>query len=167
MTHKISNPLLVGLFAMLPLAGCDKDKTDATKTDNAVAQADQAEEAREEAQEKAEERSADKIEAVKEGEVAAGSPMNVTGEVDSKLSAKAFKLEAVNELWGDEVLVLSKQDINIEEGSKVKVDGTVQKLVVADMERELGWDLEPKLEVEYSAKNVIVADSVTSVPDSE
>jgi len=60
-------------------------------------------------------------------------------------------------------LVLSKNDIQVEEGAKVKVDGTVQKLVVAEIERELGWDLEPKLEAEFTEKNVIVAQNISTI----
>lgn len=152
--NTLARPLLVTIVALAPLVGCDKKAETPSE-----AQAD----AKEEAQEKAEEKSEEKIEAVKEGEVAAGTAMNVSGEVDSKVSPKAFKLEAMNDLWGDKVLVLSKEELNVTEGATVKVDGVVQKLVIADVERELGWDLEPQLEVEYSEKNIIVAKSVTVI----
>lgn len=166
MNNKIANVFLLAFAVALPLTACDKkEETKAEPTamnNNAAGQPGMDAEDR---AEKVEEASEKKIEAVEEGKIAAGTPMNITGEVDSKVSAKAFKLEAVNELWGEEVLVLTKNDLTIEEGAKVKVDGTVQKLVVAEIERELGWDLEPKLEAEYSEKNVIVAQNVTAVAD--
>lgn len=163
MNTQTVNALLLAFAVALPLTACDKkDENKAEPTamnDNVAGRSMDAEERAE----KIEEASEKKIEAIDEGKVAAGTPMNVTGEVDSKLSAKAFKLEAVNELWGEEVLVLSKNDIQVEEGAKVKVDGTVQKLVVAEIERELGWDLEPKLEAEFTEKNVIVAQNISTI----
>lgn len=48
--------------------------------------------------------------------------------------------------------------------NKVRVTGTVGKMTVVDIEREVGWDLDRELEVEgEGAKAVLIAKSVERV----
>ena len=48
--------------------------------------------------------------------------------------------------------------------NKVRVTGTVRRVAVAEIEREVGWDLEPKIEAEFKdVKAVLVASSVERV----
>jgi len=195
MMNKFSNPLLLGLLATLTFVGCDRnDRTEKAeaRSDNTYEAKDphpayeangpryEANGPRYEAngpqgmkdsspslsaKEREENVSEKNIESVKQGKLSAGTPISVTGQVDSKLTSKAFKLEALNDLWGDQVLVLSKTDLAIDKGAKVKVSGTVQTLVATEIEKKVGWDLDTKIEAEFTEKNVVVADSVTVVPE--
>ena len=46
----------------------------------------------------------------------------------------------------------------------MRVTGTIGKLSIVDIEREVGWDLTPELEVEVEgAKAVLIAKSVERV----
>ena len=67
----------------------------------------------------------------------------------------------------NDMLVLSPQAANltpIENNwmkNKVRVTGTVRALAVAEIEREVGWDLNRKIEAEFKkVKAVLVASSV-------
>lgn len=146
---------------LLPFVACEKKAEEPAAGEQAAVQPEKPMAG--EAPQAVEEKSEEKIEAVKQGEVALGTEMQIKGEVDDKISDKAFRLEAVNELWGDKVLVLGKDQLDVTDGAEVQVQGTVKKLVVAEIERELGWDLDPEIEAEFSDQNVIVAQNVEQV----
>ena len=90
-----------------------------------------------------------------------GKTVTVKGEVDDLYNQRSFELES-DELWDDDVFVVMRSDMQeLVEDAEVQVTGTVKQFVVADIEREIGWDLNPELEAEYRDKPVVIAESVT------
>lgn len=94
-----------------------------------------------------------------------GQEVTVVGEVDEVLSPMAFALdeEAALEAGIDnDVLVFYPKaselapldDAWLNDG--VRVVGTVGKMTVVEIEREIGWDLDPKIEAEVEKKGPIV-----------
>ena len=66
-----------------------------------------------------------------------------------------------------DLLVLCRQTSELERiddqwlNNNVRVSGTVGRISVVEIEREIGWDLDPQLEVEVEAAGaVLCADSV-------
>jgi hypothetical protein len=43
------------------------------------------------------------------------------------------------------------------------VTGTVRRMTIIELEREVGWDLDPKLEAEFQDKPFLIARSVERV----
>lgn len=101
-----------------------------------------------------------------------GKRVTLTGEVDAPRSdAKAFTLEGNAWIFDHEIRVLTKSPVKmggaaLGEDDHVVVTGTVRPFVTAEIERELGWDLTPELEVELKNKPVIVADEVRRIQPS-
>lgn len=97
-----------------------------------------------------------------------GEQVTVAGEVDQILSPRAFMLEGSGFLWDHEIPVLTKSDVTLR-GQDITADdalmvrGTVRPFVVAEIERELGWDLDPEIEIEMRDQPVIVAESISPV----
>ena len=99
-----------------------------------------------------------------------GKTVTVVADVQEVLGPRAFTLDEDDVLAGgidNDMLVLSPQSgslTSIENDwtrNKVRVTGTVRRVVVAEIEREVGWDLEPKIEAEFKdVKAVLVASSV-------
>ena len=100
-----------------------------------------------------------------------GRTLTLSGEVDRVYSDRAFELQADDdpfEIWEEELLVLTRSPIRLTGGAladdqDVIVTGTVRNFVVADVEREIGWDLLPEIEADYRNVPVLVANSVTRV----
>lgn len=95
--------------------------------------------------------------------------VRVTGEVDKIYSDRAFRLEGTGWAFDDDITVLMKKPLTtpIKNDDELVVSGTVRRLVVADVERDLGWDLSPEIEVELKERPVLVADSVRRVAKDE
>ena len=99
-----------------------------------------------------------------------GKTVTVVADVQEVLGPRAFTLDEDDVLAGgidNDMLVLSPQAGNltpIENNwmkNKVRVTGTVRGLMVAEIEREVGWDLDQKIEAEFKdVKAVLVASSV-------
>lgn len=95
-----------------------------------------------------------------------GKEVTLSGHVQRVQSDRSFVLESKG-FWDNEILVLTKTPIRgtgaiaLDQGDEVRVTGTVQKLTVAEVERDLGWDLDTTLEVEYKDKAVLVARSIS------
>jgi len=99
-----------------------------------------------------------------------GKTVTVVADVQEVLGPRAFTLDEDDVLAGgidNDMLVLSPQAGNLTpiENSwmknKVRVTGTVRALAVAEIEREVGWDLDRKIEAEFKkVKAVLVASSV-------
>ena len=95
------------------------------------------------------------------------------GEVDDVYGERAFQLQSEEdpfEIWEEELLVISRSPIrmpgrSLEDDDHVVVSGKVRNLVVADLERELGWDLDPELETEFANKPIVIADGVSLVDE--
>lgn len=97
----------------------------------------------------------------------AGKQVSVAGEVEEWLDSRSFVLESGG-LFNDEITVIvppNTKGIDVQrlrEDSDIVVSGTVRSVPVVELERELGWDFDPQLEVELEgAKNFLVADRIT------
>lgn len=97
-----------------------------------------------------------------------GKTVTVTGEVEKVFSKRAFLLDEEAVTGDKDLLVLSpdKTELNLEAiddswlNDGVKVTGKVVRMVTADVEKELGWDLDNELEVEYKDRPVIIAQTI-------
>lgn len=97
-----------------------------------------------------------------------GKEVRLSGEVDDVLSDRSFVLEGAGWAFNDNITVLTKTPVNIDGASlfndeEVIVRGTVRPFVVAEVERDLGWDLGPDLEAQLREKPVVIADSIRRV----
>lgn len=101
-----------------------------------------------------------------------GKPVTVTGNVEELRGPRAFELDSGVNLG--ELLVLGKDpfpQVPDAGGNRaylvndtVTVTGTVRMMVAAEIEREIGWDLDPQLEAEFERKPVLVAQSSSFKP---
>ena len=111
------------------------------------------------------------IEEVTEGEdVAVGEEVTVRGEVTEVEPGVSFVMQDDDFLSGDEVLVINTSQKTLPEGGDdlpLQVTGEVGALVLADVEREYGLDLDPELYVDYESQPVIFADYMVLSPDIE
>lgn len=94
--------------------------------------------------------------------------VRVTGEVDELYSDRAFKLEGTGWAFNDDITVLLKEPVpanlgRLSRDDELIVTGTVRRFVVADIERDVGWDLSPEIEVKLKERPVLVADMVRRV----
>lgn len=102
-----------------------------------------------------------------------GKQVTVSGEVDDIRGPYTFVLE--DEGWfgfDDEIVVISKRPISemkatrIVDDADITVTGTVQQYSVVDVEREMGWDLDPQVEVEWEGtQTVLVLDNAVPRAD--
>lgn len=100
-----------------------------------------------------------------------GKRVQLNGEIARVYGPRAFALEGEGVWWDDEILVVTRVPVTIggstlTEDDEVRVAGTVKTLTVAEVERDLGWDLEEELEVKFRDKPVLVADTIR-VSDAE
>lgn len=96
-----------------------------------------------------------------------GQSVTVRSEVEEKVGAHSFTI-GDDKLFGDEkILVINATGAPtvLPEDTELQVTGEVQKLVVADVEREFNLNLEPELEVEYKDRPVIIAQSIALAPE--
>lgn len=101
-----------------------------------------------------------------------GKTVTVTGEVEDLHGPRAFEMDSGVNLG--ELLVLGKDPYpQVPDGATnrafivddtVTVTGVVRMMVTTEIERELGWDLEPQLEVEFDRKPVLIAKSLSFTP---
>ena len=100
-----------------------------------------------------------------------GKTVTVVADVQEVLGPRAFTLDEDDVLTGgidNDMMVLSPQAGNLTaiendwtKNNKVRVTGTVHKVAVVEIEREVGWDLDRKIEAELDdVKAVLVASSV-------
>jgi hypothetical protein len=93
-----------------------------------------------------------------------GQTISVDGEVQDVLGPRLFTIDERN--WGDldgEVLVFVPTALAalINEDDQVTVTGTVRPFMKTEIEKEWGWfGLDPEIEVEVSAKPIVVATRV-------
>lgn len=103
---------------------------------------------------------------VAEGEVPAATTVTVTGEVEKRYDDRTVTISGEGEWFDPDLTVVSKEPLPAEviEDAKLTVTGTVRKVGVVEVERELGWDFDPQIEVELDeVKTFLVADSVEVV----
>ncbi len=96
----------------------------------------------------------------------AGKKVTVAGEIEDKLDARSFVIESGG-IFDDEIVVLTPpgskglRPLQLNEDADIVVTGTVRSYPVMELERELGWDLDPELEVELEGtRNYLVADNI-------
>ena len=102
-----------------------------------------------------------------------GQSVTVVADVEEVHSPRAFSLDEDSPAAGgidNDLIVLSPQAGSLRDiddqwlNNKVRVTGTVAKVNIVEVERELGWDMSPELEIEVGkAKAVIIARSVERV----
>lgn len=103
-----------------------------------------------------------------------GQEVTIVGEVDEVLSPMAFALDEEAPLAAgidNDLLVFYPKSANLEElddqwlNDRVRVRGTIGRMSVVEIEREVGWDLDPKIETELEDQRpVLIARSVERVP---
>ena len=102
-----------------------------------------------------------------------GQEVTVVGEVDEVLSPQAFALDEDSLLEGgidNDLLVFYPKSAELAPlddawlNDGVRVTGTVGRMTVTEIEREIGWDLDPKIEIEVEKKGpVLIAKRVERV----
>ena len=105
---------------------------------------------------------------VSEGDVPAGQTVTVTGEVERLYDERTFTLSGDNEILKPDLAIVSRSPLpaGVAEDTDLKVTGTVRKIGVVEVERELGWDLQQEVEVELEGiKSYLVADTVEIVQE--
>jgi hypothetical protein len=100
-----------------------------------------------------------------------GQTVTVVAEVNEVFGPRAFALDEDAPLAAGidrDLVVLSKTGINLAPlddrwlNDKVRVTGKVGRASVVEVEREVGWDLDPEIEVELEdVRAVLVADAIT------
>lgn len=102
-----------------------------------------------------------------------GDTVTVEADVEEVLSTFAFALDEDDALAGgidNDLLVFSRQSSQLENiddqwlRNRVRVTGTVQRMTVAELERELGRDLDAKTESKLEgSRPVLIAHSLSRV----
>ncbi len=101
-----------------------------------------------------------------------GKTVTVSGDVEEVHGPRAFSMDSGTGLG--ELLVLGREPFpNVpSDGNRaylvddtVKVTGTVRMLVTANVEREIGWDLDRQLVVTYEGKPVLIAQTANFTPN--
>ena len=110
------------------------------------------------------------IEEIAEEEVPAGEEVTVRGEIESVESGISFVIEEEDLFEEDEVLVINASEQTLPEDAedfRLQVTGELGTLILADVERDYGLDLDPDLYVEYEGKPVIFATYMVAAPELE
>ena len=99
-----------------------------------------------------------------------GKAVTVVADVQEVLGPRAFTLDEDDVLAGgidNDMMVLSPQSGSLKPiennwlKNKVRVTGVVHKIALVEIEREVGWDLDKKVEAELEdVKAILVATSV-------
>ena len=99
-----------------------------------------------------------------------GQMVTVEADVEEVLSPLAFSLDEDSPLAGgvdNDLIVLSPKSAGLADiddqwlNNKVRVTGRVARMSVVEVEREIGWDLERKIEIEIEKpRPVLIAKSV-------
>lgn len=92
-----------------------------------------------------------------------GKVITAVGEVQQKYASGSFVLDGKGTWWDDNILVVvpREQMLAVNDGSEVRVTGEIERLVIADIEREYGLDLESDLETTYRDAPILVARNIT------
>lgn len=98
-----------------------------------------------------------------------GQTVTIKGEVEEVYGSNLYRVQEQGEVFGDSILVLTvppqpDTTTSLVADQNVQVTGQVQKLVMAEFEKDydLNWDLSVKeqIEAEYEGKPVVVAETV-------
>lgn len=110
------------------------------------------------------------IEEIAEQEATLGEEVTVRGEVEEVETGRSFVIQEEDLFEEDEVLVINVSEQVVPESAedlRLQVTGEVGSLVLADVERDYGLDLDPELYVEYESKPVIFATYMVAAPELE
>ncbi len=110
------------------------------------------------------------IEEIAEEEATLGEEVTVRGEVEEVEPGISFVIEEENLFGEDGVLIINVSEQIVPETAedlRLQVTGEVGSLVLADVERDYGLDLDPELYVEYETKPVIFASYMVEAPELE
>lgn len=174
----MSNSKMGVLFALVMgfgLAACNTEPgVDRPMTDEPAAATD-AGDAPATAADSAEDTTLDLATIAAEPDKYIGQTVTVVADVEEVFGPNAFALDEDAFVRGgvdNDVLVVSKQAGslgNIDDqwlNNKVRVTGTVARMNLVEVEREVGWDLNPEIEVELEKSGaVLIASSVTRTDD--
>ena len=99
-----------------------------------------------------------------------GRTVTIVADVEEVLGPNAFTVDEDAALRGgvdNDMVVLSRKADTLADiddqwlNNKVRVTGTVGRMNIVEIEREIGWDLDPELEAEVEkAGAVLIANSV-------
>lgn len=97
-----------------------------------------------------------------------GKRVSLSGELDNIYSNLAFELEEPGFPFTDEVLVLTRKPVQLgavrlKEDMLVSVSGTVEKLTIGKIEKELGRAVLPELKLKWKDKAILIADRVEGI----
>lgn len=115
-----------------------------------------------------------RVEDIKENPAAfLGKTVTISGEIERVYGPRAFQLGGAD-FFDSEIRVLTAQPLKADVRRRAEepfvaddialVTGTVRNVVVADVEREFSFDLDPNYEVEFENKPAIIATSVLISP---
>ena len=98
-----------------------------------------------------------------------GKTVTVSGDVEEIWGPRAFNMDSGASVG--ELLVVGREpfpqvtnngsDTAVLFNDVATVTGVVRMFVTADVEREIGWDLDPRIEADFNAKPVLIAQSVS------
>lgn len=91
-----------------------------------------------------------------------GQTLTVAGEVEEVIDANAFRIQG--DETGEGTLVFHSTDAAVADETIVEVTGTVVEYVLADIESELGVDLDDDLYLDLTDEFALVASGVETVP---
>jgi hypothetical protein len=102
-----------------------------------------------------------------------GREIAVLGEVEEVVNLTTFSLDEDAFFEGgidNDLLVIGAPNspgivTEPQEGQRVQVYGTLRQLVTAEVEQELGLDLDPQIEVEYEGRPVLISTYAYAVED--
>ena len=102
-----------------------------------------------------------------------GQTVTVEADVEEVLGPFSFKLDEDAPLAGgidNDLIVLYPKSLNLAAiddqwlNDRVRVTGTVRRMTVVELEREVGWDLDPKIEAEFEGNRpALIARSVERI----
>lgn len=106
----------------------------------------------------------------------AGKTVTVVADLEEVWGPRAFSLDEDAPLRGgidnDMIVVGAKTGslANVDDtwrNNKVRVTGTVRRFALVEIEREIGWDLDPKIEAELEDREaIIVASNIERLPQN-
>jgi hypothetical protein len=100
-----------------------------------------------------------------------GKQVSIRSEVVEKIAPSTFTVNDQVLLGGENILVVNAtgETFALPEGDEpqVQVTGTVDRFVLADVNREYDLDLEPDLYIDYEGRPAVIAQSLALAPEPD